>query len=186
MATKAAAKAERSVAGIGDAAVRAKTGHGWDEWLDVLDAAGGRSMTHREIVAVLSDRHGLPAWWRQMVAVGYEQERGLRQKYDRPNGYAVNVSRTLSAPLDVVYAHFATARGRKKWAADVSLEPGSSSAGKVCRFRQGSSAVEIRFAAKSEEKTSVAVEVSKLEREADVERMRAVWAALLDRAKTTV
>ena len=100
----------------------------------------------------------------------------------------MNVSRTLSAPLDPCYALFATARGRKKWLVEVTLEPKSSMPGKVCRFLHGdgSGTVEIRFAAKGDEKTSVAVEVSNLEREQDVERMRAVWAAMLDRVKTVL
>jgi uncharacterized protein YndB with AHSA1/START domain len=188
MTRAVATKAEYTVAGIGSEAVRAKTGKGWDEWLSALDGEGAAKMTHKEIVAVLADRYGLGSWWRQMVTVGYEQERGLRVKYQRPKGFTVNVSRTIKAPLDPCYALFATARGRKKWLGEVTLEPKSSTPGKVCRFLHGDGGgnVEIRFAAKGDEKTSVAVEVSNLEREQDVERMRTLWAALLDRAKSVL
>ena len=46
MATKAA-QSERKVGGIGDAAVREKTGRSWDEW---LAAAGGLEARLKERV----------------------------------------------------------------------------------------------------------------------------------------
>jgi hypothetical protein len=70
------------LANVSDEAVKAKTGHDWTEWLEILDAAGGKGKTHKEIVAVLVNEHAVPDWWCQMVTVGYEQARGLREKYE--------------------------------------------------------------------------------------------------------
>ena len=81
------------LAGIGSAAVEAKTGKTWEQWLVVLDKAGARTRSHARIAAFLRERQRLPSWWCQMVAVGYEQARGLRAKHERPDGYAVSVSR---------------------------------------------------------------------------------------------
>src|SRR5215469_1117257 len=63
-----------------DEAVKAKTGKVWAEWFKILDKAGAKKMPHKEIALYLYEKQKLPAWWCQMVAVGYEQERGLRQK----------------------------------------------------------------------------------------------------------
>lgn len=66
-----------------DAAVAAKTGKSWAQWFAVLDAAGANKMSHKEIVAYLRDNHDIGSWWQQMVTVGYEQARGLREKHAR-------------------------------------------------------------------------------------------------------
>ena len=87
-------KTATKAAGVSDAAVQAKTGKGWQEWFALLDAAGARQMSHKEIAARLYDQLGCPDWWSQMVAVGYEQERGLREKHQTPAGYQVSASKT--------------------------------------------------------------------------------------------
>lgn len=46
-------------AGIGDEAVKAKTGRTWHEWMDTLDKAGGRTRSHQQIAALLSERNAL-------------------------------------------------------------------------------------------------------------------------------
>ena len=71
----------------------------WSRWFKHLDAAGAKKMTHQEIVAHLSDKHGVRPWWTQMVAVTYEQARGLRDKHEKPEGYEISVSRTIAAPV---------------------------------------------------------------------------------------
>ena len=52
--------------GIGDEAVRAKTGRDWAEWLAVLDAAGAAKMTHKEIsrisMTTTESSHGGRKW----------------------------------------------------------------------------------------------------------------------------
>jgi hypothetical protein len=78
VATAKLAKRQRKVAGISDAAVQAKTGKTWPEWLALLDRAGARKMNHQEIASYLHDELGCSGWWSQMVTVGYEQARGMR------------------------------------------------------------------------------------------------------------
>jgi hypothetical protein len=70
---------------MSDEAVEAKTGKTWSRWFKHLDAAGARKMTHQEIVAHLRDKHDVRPWWQQMVAVTYEQARGLREIHEKPS-----------------------------------------------------------------------------------------------------
>lgn len=187
MSSKAVAKTEK-VAGLGDAAVRAKTGRTWAEWLAVLDAEGAATMGHKEIVAVLAGTYGVPPWWQQMVAVGYEQERGLRRKHEKTDGFSVSVSRTLAAPLAVVYKAFADKRSRAKWLAghDAVVRKATPDRSVRMTWSDGASSVEVMFYPKGDAKTQVQVQHNKLARERDVERMRAFWAEALDRLKTTL
>src|SRR5687768_2359813 len=63
---------------VSDDAVAKSTGKTWDQWFKLLDKAGCAKMNHKEIVAVVAKHFDGP-WWGQMVTVGYEQARGLRE-----------------------------------------------------------------------------------------------------------
>jgi hypothetical protein len=88
---------------MSDEAVEAKTGKNWSRWFKHLDAAGAKKMTHQEIVAHLRDKHDVRSWWQQMVAVTYEQARGLRDVGEKPSGYEISVSRTIAAPVSKAF-----------------------------------------------------------------------------------
>src|SRR5437660_241351 len=71
---------------MSDEAVQSKTGKNWSRWFKHLDAAGAKKMTHQEIAAHLTEKHDVRPWWTQMIAVTYEQARGLRQVHEKPEG----------------------------------------------------------------------------------------------------
>ena len=76
--------------------MREATGRGWEEWLESLDAAGALDWEHKEIVAYLEREHPevTSGWWRQSIAVGYEQARRKLQVGETADaGYQVGVQR---------------------------------------------------------------------------------------------
>ena len=91
---KASATTER----IGDEALKKKTGRDWQEWFSLLDKEGAVKLTHKEIVALVQGQLTLTSWWGQMIAVGYEQERGLRVPHEKPSGFEISVSKTDQDP----------------------------------------------------------------------------------------
>ena len=103
---------------MSDAAARAATGRGWDEWYALLDGAGGTAPGRRAITDALMKEHGLAPWWAQTVAVEYERARGLREKDGRPRGYAICVTKTIAAPAAAVFDAFGTAAALDRWLAD--------------------------------------------------------------------
>jgi hypothetical protein len=78
---------------ISDRAVKSKTKRTWNEWFSILDEAGAKVLTHKDVASYIYKNYNLSPWWSQMVTVTYEQERGLRSKYQRPDGYSVSVSK---------------------------------------------------------------------------------------------
>src|SRR5258708_4913455 len=66
-----------TLAGMRDAAVKAKTGCTWERWVQALDRVQAHAWPHREIARHVSARYKIPSWWAQMVTVGYERIRGL-------------------------------------------------------------------------------------------------------------
>ena len=63
---------------ISEDAVRAKTGKGWDEWFEILDAFGVAERGHTAAARHLREEHGVSGWWAQAVTGRYEHERDLR------------------------------------------------------------------------------------------------------------
>ena len=171
--------------GIGNAAVQEATGKGWDEWFSLLDAAGARDMDHASIARVLRDGHGVAAWWNQMVAVGYEQARGMRKKRQRPDGYSVSASRTIRAPVAAVYKAWKTPGARKKWLTGDELAVRTTRSEKSFRATWGAerTVVEVNFYSKGDNKTQVSVQHSRLKSAAAGARAKKRWAAALDRLR---
>jgi len=74
---------------VSSATVADRTGKSWAQWLKALDAAGAKKLDHKGIVKIVAGRFGIGPWWQQMVTVGYEQARGLRQVNQKVDGYSI-------------------------------------------------------------------------------------------------
>ena len=177
---------------MSDEAVKAKTGKDWTAWFKILDQAGAKNMGHQEIVAVLSDKHGVGPWWQQMVTVTYEQARGLRAKHEKPAGYEISVSRTIAAPVNKVYKAWQEEKARAKWLP----EPGTTKLPIVIRTATANksmritwpdeTSISVNFYAKGAAKSQVVVQHSKLPNAKSAARMKAFWFGVLDRLKQQV
>jgi hypothetical protein len=166
-------------AGMSDAAVKKATGRDWTEWVAMLDAIDGREKPHREIVGYVSSL-GTPDWWSQMVTVGYERVRGLRDRGQRRGGtYEANKSRTFKVPVATLYAAVSDARKRKRWL-DASMKVRTSNANKTIRasFDDGT-LVQFYFTDKGS-RSAVAVTHEKLADREAAARMKEWWTEQLD------
>ena len=63
---------------ISDEAVRARTGKGWEEWVQILDDWDAKEKGHTKSAKHLLEHYGVSPWWAQAVTIRYEWERGLR------------------------------------------------------------------------------------------------------------
>jgi hypothetical protein len=108
-------------AGISAAAVKKATGKDWKQWFTLLDKAGARKMPHKDIACLVYEKHQVSGWWAQMVTVGYEQARGLRQKHQKPGGYEVGASRTMPVSLSTLFKAWKDPKARRRWLAGKKL-----------------------------------------------------------------
>lgn len=163
--------------GIGDAAVEKATGKTWAQWLKALDAAGCRTMTHKEIVAVVREAHGLGPWWQQMVTVGYERARGLREKHQTAGGYIANASRTIEAPVQALFDAWFDARLRRGWLPDPDIDVRTVRPPKSIRavWVDGASRLDVQFTARSASRATVSVAHERLKDARAVIRLKAYW-----------
>jgi hypothetical protein len=162
-------------AGVDSARVSAATGKGWDQWLAELDAAGARERNHQEIVALLAER-GVAPWWQQMITVGYEQARGLREQHETPDGFQVGVGKTLAVPVADLYRAWDDPVARKRWLGGVALTVRKATIDKSMRITwPDGSHVSVMFLRKGAHKSMVQVDQRKLPSRAEVERARTFW-----------
>jgi uncharacterized protein YndB with AHSA1/START domain len=170
-------------AGISSAAAKAKTGKSLDEWFSLLDKAGAAKWPHKDIAAHLHDDCGCPSWWCQMIAVGYEQARGLRVKNQGCGGdFLANASKTIAVPVTRLYKSWNAPDSMARWlpdAAKMTIRKANANKSLRITWIDGHSSVEVYFWIKGEAKSQVAVQHSKLESSEDVARWKAYWAEAL-------
>lgn len=173
---------------MSDMAVKARTGKNWKDWFTVLDQAGARKMNHQEIVKLVREKYDVGSWWQQMVTVTYEQARGLREKYQRPAGYQISVSRTVNAPVAKLYKAFANARSRSSWLPEVGFVVRTKTTDKSMRvtWNDKKTSVEIYFSPKDTGKSQVVVQHSKLPDAKSSAKMKIYWAKALNRLRASL
>ncbi len=109
------------LAGVSAAAVQKATGGDWEHWLHVLDEAGAKAWSHKQIVAHLRDNSDMSGWWQQMVTVGYEQARGRRVLGQTAGtGFQLGVQKTIPIGLDEAWTLLSSRKGVACWLGKVS------------------------------------------------------------------
>lgn len=170
---------------MSDAAVRAKTGKTWPEWQAALERAGATKLTHQQIVAHLKGEHRLADWWCQMVAIAYEQASGLRNKHEKPSGYEIGVSKTISAPLSRLFRAWEDRKIRDKWLDDPGFVIRKATPGKSMRITwvDGKTNVDAGFYAKGDGKSQISVQHGRLGSAREAARLKTYWSAQLGKLK---
>jgi hypothetical protein len=167
-------------------AVRLATGKDWQTWFEILDQAGAQGMDHKSIVSLLKGYQAVSPWWQQQITVSYEQERGLREVHQMPDGYQVSRSKTIATPISSAYAAWAEAEQREAWLGPVNLQIRTARLDKSLRitWSKQNELVEVNFYPKSEHKCQVTVQHSKLDNSQQAEKMKIYWSDALARLKT--
>lgn len=165
------------LAGMSDAAVKAKTGCDWAKWVWSLDNSGAESMSHRAIAQMLHDTWKVPDWWCQTVTVGYERIKGLREVGQRRTGeYEANRSRTFGVPMARLFQAFASARTRNRWLNGARPTVRKATPGRSIRMTwDDGTSVEVWFVSKGTAKSTAQVAHRKLASRDDVEVRKAYW-----------
>jgi hypothetical protein len=178
--------------GIGDDAVKKATGKAWKQWFTVLDKAGGAQMDHKQIVALLADKHDVGPWWQQMVTVGYEQARGKRVKHQTAAGYSVSASRTFDISAAGAFLWWKLDRCRRQWLGDADVRVHHATPSKSIRATWNAStskpmkSISVGIIAKGKQRAVMAIEHAKLASEAEAKRMKTYWTKQLHRLEQLI
>jgi len=176
----------KRVNGVTDDAVKAKTGKKWEEWFKVLDRAGARMMDHQEIRQFAQEQLGLTIWWSRLLTLGYEQDRGVRQKHQRGSRFEVDRSKTLAAPLAVVWQAWHDETVLARWMPGITFQFAKATPDRTLHLDwPGDTHVVVVFSEKAG-KTKVIVSHERLRNAEDVARLQEFWSAALERLKDVI
>jgi hypothetical protein len=181
---------DRDVLATSDDRVRDRTGLGWEEWFDLLDAAGMRERPHREVARWLAAERGLDplAWGVQAVVGSYDRARRGRQVGQHEDGFAVSVQRTLPVPAEQALAHLLDGDRRASWVGEVDLSVRPGKHDRVVRFdvAGGPSRVHVSVDAKGADRCTVTVEQVRLPDAEAADAARTAWRGRLDALRSLV
>ena len=186
--TKTKSKTKTEPKRMSDEAVKAKTGKMWKEWFAIIEKAGGKKMTHQEIVAFLHTKHKVRDWWQQMVTVTYEQARGKRAKHQTPKGFQISGNKTINVPIATLYKAWLTEGTRRPWLPHSDITIRKSTLNKSIRFTwaDGKTHVDINFYDKGIDKSQISIEHNKLPSAREANRMKAYWGRVLTKLKEEI
>jgi uncharacterized protein YndB with AHSA1/START domain len=171
---------------VSDESVLKATGKTWEEWNALLDEWGATGHTHTEIATYVHDVLGVPDWWSQSVTVVYERTRGMRVKYQGPDGFSISASKTVAVPVGVLFEAFVDDVERKRWLPDGGLSLRTAQENRTARFdwEDGTTRVNVGFTGKGPSKSSVALAHERLADADHAETMKAMWKERLADLKT--
>src|SRR4051812_33967045 len=95
-----------------------KTGYDLEHWFGVLDKKNARTKTHAQIfseVANIKALASLGEWNQNLLTTTYEWKRGIKGRGEKKDGYEISVSKTIAAPLSVLYDSLVSKTKRNKW-----------------------------------------------------------------------
>jgi len=176
----------KRVNGVSDDAVKAKTGKKWDEWFKMLDKAGARMMDHREIAHLVETEYNLTPWWSQLLTVGYEQERGIRQKHQRGARFEVDRSKTVAVPLEVAWAAWHDEAILARWLPGAAFQVAKTTPNKILHLDWPDKTHVVVTFSENAGKTKVVISHERLHSYDEVERLQGFWSGALERFKDAV
>lgn len=180
---------------MGDDAVRAATGQGWNDWCDLIDGwpteqpDPGRDRTgwdraawdHAACARRLEADHGLDGWWSQAVTGGYERITGLRLPGQMPDGtFTANKSKTVTADEAELRRLLLDDGHRHDLFPGEHTELRSKPTSKTIRLAIGGGVAQIGLTAKDDGRTTVTVQHEKLATSEDIERWKFWWSDWLE------
>lgn len=190
-----------------ESSIKTATGKTWEEWFSALDARGGVAQGRRALGDFLYKECKLDPWWCATINVEYEAARKAVEKDGRPKGYVICATKTISAPLDIAYAAWATGESLNQWFSkknEAEVADGGRYANadgdtgvfkrvrknKDLRFTWENPAhtagtiVDVVFQDKGKGKTGVMVTHDRIQKREEADGLREGWGQALDRLKS--
>lgn len=172
------------IGGCADATLNDRTGKGWSEWVEYLDAAGAAELDHPAIVELVDP--AIDRWWAQTITVGYERIKGRRALGQTASGsFAASKSITLPVGLDRARQAFLPEE-REAWL-PITLQDRQTTSPSSLRFDLPDSArAAVWFTEKGPSKCSLSVQIERLPSAQARDAAREAWGRYLKALKAHV
>jgi hypothetical protein len=170
---------------ISDEAVKKSTGKTRKQWFSILNKNGAKKMEHKQVAKLLHEKYGLSPWWSQMIIVQYEQEIKGRKKHEKPEGFQISKSITLTSPVTKIYNTINSPLKRIVWLSDPAITITKSAKDKSIRGKWSDKKTNIEFQLypKDINRTQVVVQQSRIKSSKESEMMKNYWEKQLNNLK---
>lgn len=176
-----------STAGMSDEAVKKASGCTWERWVKTLDYVEAHNWSHGAIATFIYEKYKVDGWWSQMIAVGYERIKGLRQKGQRREGdFEANRSVTVPVGVSTLFKAVTVAKRRAAWLPEKVTMRKATPSKTVRMLWSDGTPFELWFVSKARDKSSVQVQHRKLPDKTAQTRMKALWGERLDALKSSL
>lgn len=166
---------------LSDASIAEATGHGWDAWVELIEADPVAEQGHTAVAAWLQSAHGTDGWWAQAVTVGWERITGRRLPHQMADGtFTANKSRTLDLDVEQLRAMLLDPDGREALFPTHDAELRSRPDAKALRIGLEQGIAVIAMDPRGDGRTTVSIGHEKLPTLDDVELWKEFWADWLD------
>jgi hypothetical protein len=157
--------------------VIASTGKNWNEWFKILSKFGTGKKSHKEIALWIKNKFKISPWWSQMITTSYEQKKGVRKINEKPDGFEINVAKTLNSTIDILYEHFLDPLLIRKWLKEKQYSVRKATANKSMRITwiDEITHVQLNFCQKGTDKSQVTVQHGKLPNSTAANKMKRYW-----------
>ncbi|MFU8839452.1 MAG: hypothetical protein ACNA8R_01865 [Nitriliruptoraceae bacterium] len=160
--------------------VRERTGRGWDEWRELIDAWPGHVEGHTAVARWVEQTHGVDGWWAQQVTVGWERISGRRLPNQLADGtFTAGRSATVTVDAEALRARLLDDEQRAVLFSGRPTTLRSRPTSKNVRLALDEGVVEIAMAPKTGGRVTIAVQHQKLPSPDAVTRWEAFWGAWL-------
>lgn len=164
-----------------NAVIREKTGRGWDQWRDLIDAWPGHEQGHTAVASWLQEEHDVDGWWAQAVTVGWERITGRRLPHQVGDGtFTANRSATIATDPVALREMMLDDDGRADLFPGLDPELRSRPTSKNIRVGLGRGVAEIAIVPKGDGRATLTVQHAKLSSLEDVGYWKAYWADWLE------
>jgi hypothetical protein len=116
-------------------------------------------------------------WDAQAITYSYERARGLREVGQRADGYTITASKTITAPVDVVFDAFVDPERRAMWLADHELSERTATRPRSARFdwEDGVSRIHVIVVPKGPDRSTVSLEQARLADGTEADKRKSFW-----------
>lgn len=165
------------LAGMSDAAIKAKTGCTWERWVRSLDSHKAYSWPHAKIAEFVHTKYKVGDWWTQTVTVGYERIKGLRAIGQRRDGaYEATKSKIFPVSVSRLYQAWHRPKSRAAWLGQSKLVVRTARINRSLRITwPDETSVEVMFYPKPGDKSQLTITHRKLPSRAASDEMKAFW-----------
>lgn len=179
------ARKERVI--ISNKLVIEKTGKTLEECFLLLDKKGAGKLNPPDIYKLITEipaLKALGAWNQNLLSTSYQWSRGLKQRGEKKNGFEISISKTINAPVSVLYSYWLEVPKRKKWLKEnISIRKSNENKSIRITWSDQITSLSVDFYARTPGKCQVVVQHMKLPDSKTADSMKTYWSELLELLK---